>query len=261
MVKTKMRGMKMKKFRVMFSLLLLLAAVIAVAYWLHPVNLADEIFMQNQGEELLWSVVANVVLGIALLLWVSVRQEKNAISKADKELGWWNKYCHTPWFMPVALTLLVLILCAMLPLCGLMADPLGLRLWWIVFVSLGILWVGVMTINIEFAGQPRQQKLLEMLKVVFNLQNICAYLILVILLCVWLSLASKGVSGLWMFYNPLYLLPALVILYFCLGKMRYFSLVLIWFLMFPALAIIVDDLTTVPVEARVEESIEVPNVM
>ena len=125
----------------------------------------------------------------------------------------------------------------------------------------GDLWVGVMTINIEFAGQTKQQKLWQMLKVGLDIKNICAYLLLVNLLCVWLSLASKGISGLWMFYNPLYLLPALVILYFCLGKMRYFSLVLIWFLMFPALAIIVDDLTTVPIEEQVEDSIEVPNVM
>ena len=251
----------MKKFRVMFSLLVLLAVVIAAAYWIHPVNLADEIFMQNQGEALLWSVVANVVLGVALLLWMSVRQEWHIWRKAEENTVVWKTWAQKPWFMPVALSVLGLFLFAMLPLCGLMADPLELRLWWVIFVSLGILWVGVMTINIEFAGQPRQQKLLEMLKVVFNLQNICAYLILVILLCVWLSLASKGVSGLWMFYNPLYLLPALVILYFCLGKMRYFSLVLIWFLMFPALAIIVDDLTTVPIEEQVEDSIEVPNVM
>lgn len=251
----------MKKFRVMFSLLVLLAVVLVSAYWIKPVNLADEIFMQNQGGALLWSVVANVVLGVGLLLWMSMRQEWCALWKAEENSSFWKKCTKKPWFMPVSLTLLVLILCAMLPLCGMMSDPFGLRFWWIAFVSAGILWVGVMTINIEFAGQTKQHKLWQMLKVGLDIKNICAYLILVILLCIWLSLASKGVTGLWMFYNPLYLLPALVILYFCLGKMRYFSLVLIWFLMFPALAIIVDDLTTVPIEEQVEDSIEVPNVM
>lgn len=250
----------MKKIRVMLVLLVLTAMVIGAAYWLQPVNLADEIFMQNQGSALLWSVVANVVLGIGILVWVSMRQERKSLTEEEiQELKGWRRWLQVPWQKLLLQLGAAVLLCALIPLLMMCGDPLNVRVWWIVFLSLGILWIGFLIVDDEFPEASARTKLFEMLKRGLALKSIIFYLLLINLFCLWLWLASQGVSGLWMFYNPLYLLPALVILYFCLGKMRYFSLVLIWFLMFPALAIIAKDLTTEPVVA--EESIEVPNVM
>ena len=42
----------MRKFRMMLGMLAVLAGVFAAACWIHPVDLADEIFVQNQGKAL-----------------------------------------------------------------------------------------------------------------------------------------------------------------------------------------------------------------
>ena len=80
----------------MLGMLAVLAGVFAAACWIHPVDLADEIFVQNQGKALLWSVVANVVLGIALLLWVSLRQEWHAVWVSEKEQDRRKKILQAP---------------------------------------------------------------------------------------------------------------------------------------------------------------------
>lgn len=122
----------MRKFRMMLGMLAVLAGVFAVAYWIHPVDLADEIFVQNQGKALLWSVVANVVLGIALLLWVSLRQEWHAVWVSEKEQDRRKKILQAPWFGWVCLLGTAIVLFLLFPVVTLFDDPFHLR-WPVLF--------------------------------------------------------------------------------------------------------------------------------
>lgn len=250
----------MRKFRLMLGMLAVLAGVFAAAYWIHPVDLADEIFVQNQGKALLWSVVANVVLGIALLLWVSLRQEWHTVLVSEKEPDRRKKILQAPWFGWVCLLGMAIVLFLLFPVVTVFDDPFHLREPALLFLIFGIVWARMLTVYDDFPEASFKRKLLEAVKPGVDLKNICRILLLADLFCIWLGLTSKGITGLWMLYNPLYLIPALVALYFCLNNMKYFNLVFIWFLIFPSLAVILDNVNCSQSPVLVETSIEVPNI-